>query len=501
MVIATRLLPLALGLLAPQEASEEDTSSEESTASMEATYYPIETIELSEDVALEVAGLLIEPDGRVLASTRRGEVWLIDPSPARQGKPAPCIRFAEGLQEPLGLLRVEDWIYTAQRGELTRFKDLDGDDRADLFETVCEAWEISGNYHEYAFGPRRDAAGDFWITLNKPFGEEPFGKAHWRGWAVRVTPEGKMVPTCSGLRSPAGLENSPWGEMFYTDNQGEWCGASKLSHLEPGDFHGHPWGLDSHEHPDCTLPHPGDPPDGELMPAVAKEMPLKLPAVWFPYDKMGKSPSGMAWDVSEGRFGPFAGQLFVGDQHHASVLRVFLERVNGHWQGACFPFRSGFQCGLIRVAFAADGSLFAGMSKRGWGSRGDSEDGLQRLYWSGEVPFEILTMEVQPGGFLLTFTHDLDLATALDPASYEMHSYTYKLHSEYGSPEVDEQNLSVVRVQRGNLDSQVSLQVEPLREGYVHELHLQGVQNQVGLPLLHDEAYYTLIHRPSGSGR
>ena len=81
---------------------------------------------------------------------------------------------------------------------------------------------------------------------------------------------------------------------------------------------------------------------------------FKMPAVWFPYDKMGKSPSGLRWDRSEGQFGPFSGQLFVADQHHATVMRVVLEQVDGHWQGACLPFREGFQCGIIRICFGQD---------------------------------------------------------------------------------------------------------------------------------------------------
>ena len=59
-----------------------------------------------------------------------------------------------------------------------------------------------------------------WITLNKPFGGQPYAdpevkQAHWRGWAVRVNPEtGEMFPMAAGLRSPAGVENSPWGDIF-----------------------------------------------------------------------------------------------------------------------------------------------------------------------------------------------------------------------------------------------------------------------------------------------
>jgi hypothetical protein len=113
------------------------------------------------------------------------------------------------------LIELDGWIYTAQRGELTRMKDSNNDGRADIFETVCDDWEISGNYHEYNFGPRLDPEGYLWVTLNKPFGGEPYGRAHWRGWAVRIDAKtGEMFPMSAGLRSPAGLEISPWGDVF-----------------------------------------------------------------------------------------------------------------------------------------------------------------------------------------------------------------------------------------------------------------------------------------------
>jgi hypothetical protein len=42
----------------------------------------------------------------------------------------------------------------------------------------------------------------------------------------------------------------------------------------------------------------------------------------------------------------------------------------------------------------------------------------------------------------------------------------------------------------------VRLQVERLRELYVHELHCDGVRSATGAPLDHSDAYYTLNHRP-----
>ncbi|MCB9916015.1 MAG: hypothetical protein H6828_12870 [Planctomycetes bacterium] len=463
-------------------------------APREADVYPVVTLAVPDDVVLEVSGLAVLADGRPMVATRRGEVFVLDGAYAPDGEGVRYTRYADGLQEPLGLLEHAGWIWVTQRGELSRMRDTDGDDRMDELETVCDAWRISGNYHEYDFGPRVDHDGNLWITLNKPFGDEPFGRVAWRGFALKITPDGAWTPVCAGLRSPAGVEVAPWGDVFYTDNQGEWCGASKLAHLEPGDFHGHPWGIASCDLPEWTYPVPKPPPDGMPMPAVAERWPsFKLPAVWFPYDKMGQSPAGMVWDTTGGAFGPFAGQLFVADQHHASVMRVTLERVKGRWQGACYPFREGLQCGALRLAWGADHSLFVGETNRGWGSKGNKTEGLERLTWSGVVPFEVHAMSAVPGGFELELTQPVDRARASDPAAYRLTSYTYLLHSTYGSPETDTRALEVSAATVSEDGSRVRLAVDGLRAGYVHELHADGLRSAAGLPLLHPEAYYTLI--------
>ncbi len=489
------LISLMVGIGAVQALAQAPAGDDD--PNVEALSYRIVSMPQPEGISLEVSGLAWLPDERLMMATRRGEIFIAQNPLAASGETLELVRFAHGLQEPLGLLVHDGWIYCVQRGELSRLRDVDGDDRVDEIETVCDTWRVSGNYHEYNFGPRIDAEGNFWITTNKPFGGEPFGRVDWRGWALRITPDGEMIPTACGLRSPAGIEISPWGDAFYTDNQGEWCGASKLSHLEPGDFHGHPWGLPSARREEWAYDYPGDPPNGKLMPDVVQDIPtFKLPAVWFPYDKMGKSPAGMTWDQSGGRFGPFSGQLFVGDQHHASVMRVFLERVNGHWQGACFPFRSGFQSGALRLAWGPDAQLFVGMTNRGWGSRGNQTDGLQRLEWTGHVPFEVREMQARPHGFRLVFTVPVDLERAQDPASYRMESYTYRLHAQYGSPEVEQKTLSIESITVSEDGLAADLKIAGLRRGYVHELHLPGIRAEDDRPLAHAVAYYTLIEQP-----
>src|SRR2546421_9863076 len=140
--------------------------------------------------------------------------------------------------------------------------------------------------------------------------------------------------------------------------------------------------------------------------------PVTPPCIWSPYVRMGQSASEPIWDMTGGRFGPFAGQCFVGDQTKSNIMRVFLEKINGRYQGACFPFRSGFECGINRLTFGPDASLYAGMTNRGWGSVGGKPYGLQRLVYTGVVPFEIATMKLTPAGFEVTVTKPLDAATA-----------------------------------------------------------------------------------------
>jgi glucose/arabinose dehydrogenase len=443
--------------------------------------------------------MLSRSDGRLMIGTRTGDIWILQNAYDENTENVKFHRWARGLAQPLGFAEFEGWIYTAQRGELTRIKDSDGDGKADVFETVCDDWEISGNYHEYNFGPRVDKSGRMWITTNKPFGGEPWGKAHWRGWAVTVDPKtGKMTPMCAGLRSPAGIQVSPWGDAFYTDNQGEWCNAGKLSHLEFGDFHGHPHGLITKKkagEPFASIP---DPVSGTFMKDMHKQIPnFKMPAVWFPYNKMGKSQSGMCWDESDGKFGPFHGQLFVGDQHHASVMRVYLEKIGGHWQGACFPFREGFQCGITRICWGKDKSLFVGMTNAGWGGKGNKRWGLQRLVWTGKVPLEIHSMEARSDGFELKFTLPVDSKLLSDIARYKIESYTYKLEKRYGGPEADKKTLKVTKAIAGGDGRSVRLTIDALRAGYVHELHLEGMKTASGQEMLHPSAYYTLVNIPT----
>lgn len=459
--------------------------------------YRLTTFKIPEGVVLEVGAMDLLPDGRLAVSSRRGEIWLVEKPFDADPEQMKWTRFAHGLHEVLGVTQRDGWLYITQRGDVSRIKDSDGDNVADVFEVVNDEWEVNGDYHEYAFGSKFDKDGNLWVVLclTGSFSSE----CKYRGWCLRITPDGKMIPTCSGIRSPGGIGANAQGDMFYTDNQGPWNGTCGLKHLWPGKFVGHPGGFKWYDLPEAKAamgPKPLEPmTKSRFMTEAAKIPEYVPPVILFPYKKMGQSASGVACDVSQGKFGPFAEQVFVGDQTNSTVMRCFLEKVDGYYQGACFPFREGFGSGTL--AMLQNGkSMFVGGTNRGWGSRGNKPFALERIDWTGKTPFEIHEMRAKPDGFELAFTEPVDAKAAGDVKSYAMIAYTYIYQGDYGSPEVDFTNPVITSAKVSADRKSVRLVVDGLQAGHIHELTSAGVKAESGIPLLHKEAYYTLSRIP-----
>src|SRR5579871_1045360 len=483
----------ALGLVVAISATAQEKKAQKSISPIEDEYYPLVRYELPPGEVIEPGAIEVMPDGKVAVGTRRGEIWMIDNAYAEDPKQAKFTRFAHGLHEVLGLAQKDGWLYVIQRPDVSRIKDTNGDGKADLFEVVAQGWEISGDYHEYAFGSRFDREGNIWITLclTGSFTSD----AKFRGWAGKITPEGKFVPTTSGVRSPGGVGFNAEGDIFFTDNQGPWNGACALKQITVGGFVGHPDTFKWYKEPEAKYlgPAPLAPKSGSRIAIEAKRIPQYVPpAVQFPYAKMGQSASGFDCDLSGGKFGPFENQLFVGDQTYSTVMRASLEKVNGRYQGACYPFRSGLGSGCVPVRFGKDWSLVVGGTNRGWGSRGTKSFALERIVWTGKTPFEVKEMRAKHDGFELTFTEPVDPVSAAKTDSYRMNTFTYIFQASYGSPEVDQTTAKITKVEVGNDRKSVRLYVDGLVEGHIHDLALPGVRNADGQPLVHPQAYYTL---------
>lgn len=507
------LTPAAVVMLSAAAFAQETPKEED--------YFKISKVTSPEGNILEVGGLVVLPNGDLGVSTRRGDVFLVENPTSRN----PHFRkFASGLHEILGLAYKDGSFYCAQRGELTKLTDTNNDGKADVYETVY-AWPVSGHYHEYSFGPKIAPDGSFFVSGNVAFGDEQWyrgeSRVPWRGWMMHIFEDGRMEPYATGMRSPAGpgMIN---GELFYTDNQGDWVGSGAIWQVKKGDFMGHPAGLrwtgmpnsplkltteyfnskiDQREIKDANgryiKPENRVNETFKTLFEVKKDIPeLRLPAVWLPYGILGISSSEPVL-IPKGNFGPFEGQILIGDQGQSIISRVFMEKIKGEYQGASFLFRAGFRSGVLRMDWAKDGSLFVGETNRGWGSAGDANEGLERLIWNNKIPFEMKAVRAMPDGFEIEFTLPVNQKSAEDLASYSVESYIYKYQPVYGSPPVNIEKCNVLGVKVSPDGLKARIIVDNLRQYYVHTIKLEGVrEKENSYSLIHPTAYYTLNNFP-----
>ncbi|GAB4016285.1 PQQ-dependent sugar dehydrogenase [Spirosoma koreense] len=471
--------------------------------------YRVETIAMPDGLSSETGALEFLPDGRLVASFHRGEVMIYNPK-TKQWR-----LFADGLHEPLGLLVVSaSELIIMQRPELTRVKDLDGDGRADLYEKVTDAFGISGNYHEFNYGPVKDSQGNLFIGLNtaSPNGSvrpevrgrldtltadhrgQMFSQVPYRGWIMKLIPSADrsqytLVPYASGFRSPNGLGFDTKGRLLVTENQGDWVGTSALYDVQEGKFYGHPASLVWKT--GWTGGNPLNKPVPELDAMRTKAV------VLFPHGIMANSPTQPVCDQTGGRFGPFGGQLFIGEMNQERIIRVMPDEVDGQLQGACVPFLDGqgLRKGNNRLAFAPDGSLWTGQNDHGWAGA----KGIQRIVFTGTPPMDVYSMKLTPTGFDLTFTQPLDPTTASRLENYALRHYHYEYHKPYGSKQFDVQAASVTAVSLAPDRRRVSLTVTDLQPGVIYELTLGPIQAANGTPVANKLICYTLnkLKRPS----
>jgi glucose/arabinose dehydrogenase len=465
-------------------------------------YYDVETIATPPGLVAETGGLTFLPDGRLAACFHRGEIMLYNP------KTKTWKLFAEGLHDPLGIIAVSNReLLVMQRPELTRITDTNGDGVADRYETVTDHFGMSGNYHEFAFGPVRDAKGNIYISLNTasngagirdevrgkydPLGRQGrmYACVPYRGWVMQITADGTVKPFASGFRSPNGIGFDAKGRLFVTDNQGDWLGTSKLYHVEEGKFYGHPASLVWRDgFPDI---------DPLTLPVHTLDSMRTVESVAFPHELIAHSPTQIVTDNTGGKFGPFAGQMFVGEMDFSRLIRILPDEVDGQIQGACIPFydhaggKNPLRIGNNRLAFSPDGSLWLGQADHGWlGDRG-----IQRIQYKGGVPLDILSMKLTPTGFDVTFTQSLDESAARDLANYQCRSYYYEYHQAYGSPQKDVQSVSISGVKLSADRKTVSLSINDLKTNRIYELKLGNLLANNGRQKLANHAVFYTLNR------
>jgi glucose/arabinose dehydrogenase len=449
----------------------------------------------------KVDALTILPDDRIAVGLQEaGQIYVTDGAEWKL--------FAEGLHEPFGLTALSaDELVVMQRPELTLLRDTNDDDVAEEYETISEDFGLAGNYDEFACGPATDSEGNHYVTLSTANGDgmaekrgevRESGKGYgglgrdshvpYRGWTLKITPDGETIPFADGFRVADGIGVDSEDRVFVVDQQGGWVGMNKLFHVEEDDFCGFPFGLvwrDGMNPQDMSV---------EELDEMRKPATVKIP-----YAEMGNSTVDVVEDTTGGEFGPFEGQLFVAEFVQPLLVRVMLDEVAGELQGACTAFLEGGAVGVgtHRLTFGPNGKLWLGKSFRdGWNGSPPGE-ALRVISWDGTTPFEMLDMSLTEDGFDLEFTKEAT-ASAGQPDNYSFQRYYHEYSSEYGSPKHGVTDVSVSDAEVTDDGGSVSLTLADLTPGWVYALEIDGVESKDG-DTLSSEVHYTLNRLQDGT--
>lgn len=427
------------------------------------------------DFKPRVGGLAFLPDGRLLVSTwdSTGAVYVLNKVESGDTNKIHVKRIAWGLAEPLGMEVVNGDIYVLQKQELTRLKDTDGDGIIDEYQSVCNSWGVTGDFHEFAFGlVYRD--GYFYATLSMAMRLLSHEKQKPdRGRAIRISPNGSYEWINYGLRTPNGIGLGIDNEIFVTDNQGEWEPSNKLIHVKKGEYHGMRWGITD---------------------SLAIIPPVAMPAIWLPEDEIANSPSQPVL-INDG---PYKGQMLHGDVTYGGIQRDFLEKVNGQFQGAVFRFTQGLEAGVNRLRFGPDGALYIGsVGMAGGWSWKEKQSGLQRMKFNGRPVFEIFAVHAKSSGFDVELTEPVALHYKLKASDFLIQQWWYLPTSDYGGPKKDLENMRIEKLGLSNDRKHILLEIPGLKKEHVVYIRLpRDMKSSGNRKLWSSETWYTLNNIP-----
>jgi cytochrome c2 len=432
--------------------------------------YPRPKTATGEDLVMPGAVAAHPRDGRVfVASMKRGELFTVE-DPTDDGREARFVDYTGGLfQEAYSMMAESDGLYVLHRRNLTKVVDSDGDGQADRFERVFALPHGIADTYDYGYGLARDREGAFVLSY-APYANR---KLPGSGGMLRWVPGKEPEEVAYGFRNPVGWTAGPDGDVYYTDNQGEWVATNKLCAIVPGRFYGFP-NPEQRQH---------------------AQKPAGKAAVWVPY-AWARSINGVTFNASGATSGPFGGQFFLAElMYGGGIVRAAVEKVNGEVQGSCFPFWGKGLLGPVTLAFDPKGRLWVGsITEPGWMAQPD-RGALFRIDFTGETPFEIREIRVLPDGFRLHFTLPVDPKTAADAASYAAEHWRYEYTGSYGSPELDKTRVEIAKATVSADARSVDLAM-PLVKDRVYLITARGVRSPSGAPLVHPLGSYTLNEIP-----
>ena len=363
---------------------------------------------------------------RAAFCTHEGDIWIVTGIDDTL-KNLEWHRFASGQYETLGLVIVNDVIYTSGRDQVTRYADLNGDGEADYYENFNNDIYSSEGFHEFVFDLQRDGAGNFYFVKANPvngggrgFGDQKASQGNGTvsshsGCLFKLSPDGqKLEIVARGLRAPNGIGVRADGQLTTSDNEGTWVPTTPINWIQgTNQFCGVVNKLTPKEQADRWVP----------------------PLAWISHADWDNSGGGQIWVTSD-KWGPFKGEMLHESYGKSSLFLVLKDAIsNGRYQGGVVRFPLKFTSSVMRCRFSPkDGQLYvSGLSE--WQSNAAKTTGFDRVRYTGKPVNTVRGIRAVSGGVQLTFTQPLDGASVSDLQNWSGKRWNYDRDEHYGSPE------------------------------------------------------------------
>ena len=422
------------------------------------------------------------PNGELLVGSLKGRVWIIHDTDA-DGLPDQARPQSDDLAAPYGIFATDDYVDVVNKHSLIRLHDDDHDGNTDRHQVIASGWGHTDDYHDWVVGLPRDPQGCYYISIPCQQDERESPAAKYRGRVLRLSPDvsGKyrMDELSRGHRFPMGIARNRAGELFVTDNQGNYNPFNELNHVMPRRHFGF---------------------INELERRQPRPTKVTEPAIWIPHP-WTRSVNGICFLESPrgaDSFGPFEGHLVGCEYDTRRLIRMSLDEVDGWIQGAAYPFAEAAAnpedglLGPINCGVAPDGDLYiVNIRDSGWGGGNNTGSLVRAQFDQDTLPTGIAEVVAIHNGFRISFTRPVSKRRAADMTNYQCSSYRRISTPAYGGDDVDRRREAISAIDVAADGRSVDITLPDLRAGYVYTWELANLTPNKS-QFYPAEAYYSL---------
>jgi cytochrome c553 len=452
-------------------------------------------------------GLAWRPDGRLVFCSLKGQLFeAVDAD--GDGSEARLVLLADGVPAPYGVHAGKDHVDVSAKYALLRVWNTGPSGRR--IETIASGWGYTDDYHDWAVGLPQNERGEYFLGIPCQQDKRSSAAARFHGNVLRLAPRKpsaddprvfSLEAVSAGHRFPMGLALDRDGELFVTDNQGNYNPFNELNHVRRGVHFGFINALEK-----------GKPAPALTPPAIDIPHPWtrSVNGICFLYTPRnrgsriedrgsnGRDPRSSILDPRSSIFGPLEGHLIGCEYDTRRLIRMSLQRVGDTYQGAAYPLsivpqdpQRGF-LGPVVCTVSPKGELYVGSIRdSGWGAGNNVGEIVRVRVEPDKLPCGIAEVRAVSRGFVIDFFKPVDRELAGRADSYTIQSYRRESTPAYGGPDRDRRTEKVAEVTVAPDARRVTLRLAEMRAGFVYEFRLKNLAPGGG-EFHPDEAHYTL---------